>query len=72
MRESGTETILPRLSRGKGEKNIEVLILEQSYHIPIVVKRCGAKPCLVQEQPKEKDLGKSSLANDFDSNVKTR
>jgi len=46
---------------GKGEKRMEVLVLGQSHHTPLAVRRVGAKPCWVQEQP----LGnhwKSSLA----------
>lgn len=50
-RESGTETILCRSNRQKGEKRMEVLVLDQSYDAPSTVMWNGAKPYLMQEQP---------------------
>lgn len=54
-RESGTETILSRPPtaeyREKGEKRMEVLVLDQSYYAPSTVMWNGAKPYLMQEQP---------------------
>ena len=64
-RDSGTETILtnrkmssPRHSTGllapsglvKGEKCMEVLVLDQSHDAPDIVICRSAKPCLMQEQ----------------------
>ncbi len=40
----------PGLFLEKGEKRMEVLVLDQSYYTPVVVKRSGAKPCRAQEQ----------------------
>lgn len=47
--------------REKGEKRMEVLVLGQSYHTPIVARRFGAKPCRAQEQSSNFGI-KSSLA----------
>ncbi len=61
----------PRAIWEKGEKNMEVLTLEQSYHIPTVVRRSGAKPCLGARAAYERDIGKVRSL-DFGSNAKTR
>ncbi len=50
MRESGAETILSDLSE-KGEKSMEVLVLEiKATILHFVAILSGAKPYLVQEQ----------------------
>ena len=50
MRESGAETILSVYSE-KGEKSMEVLVLEiKATILHLVVIPSGAKPYLVQEQ----------------------
>lgn len=61
----------PKAIWGKGEKHMEVLTLEQSYHIPSVARRCGAKPCPGARAAYMRDIGKVRSL-DFGSNVKTR